>query len=339
MKGRLGRFLDTTGRRLGELLESIRSRFKNKGAGVAAVADAPVRPRGLGQFLEGDYSNAAGHRAYKLYVPGGYGDAPLPLLVMLHGCGQTPDDFAVGTGMNELAEQQDCLVLYPAQPVSANRSRCWNWFSPGDQQRDQGEPSLIAGMTRQVMADYGTDPQRVYIAGLSAGGAAAAIMGMAYPDLYAAIGVHSGLACGAANGMFSAFMAMRSGRPLVVRAAGRDGGARARDIMPTIVFHGDRDTTVHPANGDRVIAQSKDSAGMPLRMERFTGQVPDGHAWSRILYSDPAGRTVLEQWIIHGAGHAWSGGCAKGSYIDPRGPDATREMLQFFLRHRQSLGD
>lgn len=342
-KGRLSRFLGAVGRRLGGLLGRLRGRRgQDDGPGPLPAGSPPlvrgsVPVRGPGQFLDGQYGNTAGRRSYKLYVPGlhgpgGQGGPPPPLLVMMHGCSQSPDDFAVGTGMNALAEQHDCLVLYPAQPSSANLSRCWNWFSPSDQQRDRGEPSLIAGMTRQVMADYGADPQRVYIAGLSAGGAAAAIMGIAYPDLYAAIGVHSGLACGAANGLLSAFTAMRSGEPLrVPPIGGRDGAAGGREIMPTIVFHGDRDTTVHPTNGDRVIAQSKATARITLDRQVQSGQVPDGHAWSRIVHTDPAGRVVLEQWVIHGAGHAWSGGCAKGSYSDPRGPDATREMLRFFL--------
>jgi poly(hydroxyalkanoate) depolymerase family esterase len=249
---------------------------------------------------------------------------------MLHGCTQSPDDFAAGTRMNALAEERTCLVAYPAQAASANVSKCWNWFKPGDQQRGQGEPSLIAGITRQVMRDYAVDGERVYVAGLSAGAAAAAIMGMTYPDLYAAIGVHSGLACGAASDLPSAFAAMSQGEAVALRGLGRD-----RRTVPAIVFHGDRDSTVHPRNGDQVIAQSASAAtGLYTRVDH--GQVPGGHAYSRTVHSDAHGQTILEQWVVHGAGHAWSGGSPAGSYTDPRGPDAGQEMLRFFLEHRSA---
>jgi poly(hydroxyalkanoate) depolymerase family esterase len=247
---------------------------------------------------------------------------------MLHGCTQSPDDFAAGTRMNALAEEHGLLVLYPAQPSSANAQKCWNWFSPGDQRRDQGEPSLIAGMTRQVMREHAVDPRRVYIAGLSAGGAAAAIMGQAYPDIYAAVGVHSGLACGAARDLPSAFAAMRLG---AAHAPLRPSDAQR--VIPTIVFHADRDTTVHPRNGDQVIAQSGAAAVTGLRTEVQRGQVAGGHAYTRTIHADAGGQTVLEQWLIHGGGHAWSGGSPAGSYTDPRGPDASCEMLRFFLDH------
>jgi poly(hydroxyalkanoate) depolymerase family esterase len=291
-----------------------------------ATAPEPM-PEGA-QFVAGSFGAEAGRRTYKLYIPSIYRNGPMPLVVMLHGCTQSPDDFAAGTRMNALAEEHGLLVLYPAQPSSANAQKCWNWFSPGDQRRDQGEPSLIAGMTRQVMREHAVDPRRVYVAGLSAGGAAAAILGQAYPDLYAAVGVHSGLACGVARDIPSAFAAMRQG---AVGAPLRTSDAQR--VIPTIVFHADRDTTVHPRNGDQVIAQSGAAAATGLRTEMQRGQVVGGHAYSRTIHADAEGRTVLEQWLIHGGGHAWSGGSPAGSYTDPRGPDASREMLRFFLEH------
>ena len=286
-------------------------------------APAPL-PEGA-RFETLTYTNAAGSRAYKLYIPSGYSGQPVPLVVMLHGCTQSPDDFAAGTKMNALAEEQIFLVAYPGQTSSANHGKCWNWFQPADQQRDQGEPSIIAGLTRQIMRDHAVDPERVYVAGLSAGGAAAAVMGATYPDLYAAIGVHSGLACGAAQDLPSALAAMRQGGP---PAAGTSRNGSRRPV-PTIVFHGDRDTTVSPVNGDQVIAQSK--AGADLRPTVNRGQAEGGTTYTRTVQVDAGGRPILEQWVLHGTGHAWSGGSPTGSYTDPRGPDASREMLRFFL--------
>src|SRR5713226_3251172 len=289
------------------------------------VSTPDIVPAG-GQFIEATYSNPAGTRAYKLYIPSGYHGQALPLIVMLHGCTQSPDDFAAGTRMNLIAEEHACLVVYPAQSSEANAAKCWNWFRPSHQRRNQGEPSLIAGITRQVMHDYSVDPQRVYIGGLSAGAAAAAIMGATYPDLYAAIGVHSGLACGAAIDLRSAFVAMRQGGGSDDRVILGDG-----PLVPTIVFHGDRDTTVHPNNGDQILEQSIRTARTQKQVHR--GRVPGGHAYTRTIVTDASGRGIFEHWNIHGAGHAWSGGSPAGSYTDPRGPDATREMLRFFLEH------
>jgi poly(hydroxyalkanoate) depolymerase family esterase len=284
-----------------------------------------------GRFLAASYGNQAGSRDYKLYVPSGYRGQAVPLVVMLHGCTQSPDDFAAGTRMNLLAEEHTFLVAYPAQAASANPSRCWNWFSPGHQQRGQGEPSLIAGITRQIMRDHAVDPERVYVAGLSAGAAAAAIVGTSYPDLYAAIGVHSGLACGIASDLPSAFAAMRQGEAVAVRRSGD-----FRRMVPTIVFHGDRDTTVHPRNGDQVIAQSRATTMHDLQTTVRHGRAPGGYAYSVTLHTDACGQTILEHWVIHGAGHAWSGGSPAGSYTDPQGPDAAREMLRFFREHRHA---
>jgi poly(hydroxyalkanoate) depolymerase family esterase len=315
-------------RRLNALL-----RLRPLGSGVglhglvqqAPVSEADILPEG-GRFIEATYNNPAGSRAYKLYIPSRYHGQALPLVVMLHGGTQSPDDFAAGTRMNLIAEEQTCLVAYPAQPHEANAAKCWNWFRPSDQRRGQGEPSLIAGITRQIMRDYSVDPQRVYIGGLSAGAAAAAVMGATYPDLYAAIGVHSGLACGAANDLPSAFVAMRHGK---LPSSSRSSSTSTTRV-PTIVFHGDRDNTVHPRNGDHVIAERTRN----LQKKVHRGRVPKGHAYTRTIHTNASGRAILEHWEIHGAGHAWSGGSPAGSYTDPRGPDAAREMLRFFLEHR-----
>lgn len=308
------------GMNLGETLK------ERLGAALGSVAtQAPASVPDGARFEERSFANAAGSRPYKLYVPSSHRGEPLPLVVMLHGCTQSPDDFARGTRMNELAEELGVLVAYPGQTQAANMQKCWNWFNAADQQRDGGEPSLIAGITRAVMQERPVQEGRVYVAGLSAGGAAAAVMGATYPDLYAAVGVHSGLACGAARDMASAFGAMRQGGGL---AKARGGAGRP---VPTIVFHGDRDATVHPVNGDEVLAQAK--AGAAHRTEVDRGTSPGGMGFTRTVHRDDAGRAVLEQWVLHGAGHAWSGGSPSGSYTDPTGPDASREMMRFFLEH------
>jgi poly(hydroxyalkanoate) depolymerase family esterase len=257
------------------------------------------------------------------------------LIVMLHGGTQTPEDFAAGTRMNLIAEEQTCLVVYPVQPSHANPAKCWNWFRASDQRRDRGEPSLIAGITRQVMYDYSVDGQRVYVGGLSAGAAAAAVMGATYPDLYAAIGVHSGLACGAADDLISAFAAMRQGAS--ASSEGLDIPEERQPFVPTIVFHGDRDHIVHPRNADHLISCSLRTSKWQKKVDR--GCVPDGHSYTRTIHTDANGRAMLEQWCIHGAGHSWSGGSPAGSYTDPRGPDAAREMLRFFREHVAVGGD
>jgi poly(hydroxyalkanoate) depolymerase family esterase len=305
------------------LLDKVRTGLQPGSARTRAPLPEDAR------FTTHTFANEAGERAYKLYVPGSHRDGrPAPLLVMLHGCTQSPDDFAAGTRMNALAEEGGFLVAYPGQPSSANPQKCWNWFNPDDQRREGGEPSLIAGITRQVMRDHAVDPRRVYVAGLSAGGAKAAIMGLAYPDLYAAVGVHSGLPCGAARDVQSAYAAMQ-GRGGV--ASGRpDPEAGERRSLPVIVFHADNDGTVHPRNADAVVAQYR-SEGLRVTAQR--GQVRGGHPWTRAVHADARGRVRMEQWTVHGGGHAWSGGSPDGSFTDPLGPDASREMLRFFLAH------
>jgi poly(hydroxyalkanoate) depolymerase family esterase len=325
------------------MLRKLINRFRRGGAedrpqSPAALFAPEVKPEPVptgGRFIAGSYANFAGGRSYRLYIPSRYQGQPLPLVVMLHGCKQSPEDFAAGTQMNAVAEEQGFLVVYPGQSRYANSSKCWNWFSPRHQHRGRGEPSIIAGITRQVMHDYRVDEARVYVAGLSAGGAATAIMAATYPDLYAAAGIHSGLARGAARNVPTAFAAMRSGNATIADltplAPGLAGG---RPLVPMIVFQGDKDETVHPRNSDQVIEQAKLSGAPPLRAMTKRGRAAGGRDYSRTLHLDANGQALLELWTIHESGHAWSGGSAEGSYTDPLGPDASREMVRFFLAHR-----
>ena len=303
---------------------------------------APPRaaPQAVATFVEGSWSNAAGTRPYLLFLPGTESAALRPLVVMLHGCRQNPRDFAAGTRMNDLAQAHGIVVLYPGQVAQANQFGCWNWFREDNQRRDAGEPSLIADMTRHVIETQRIDPRRVYIAGLSAGGAMAAVLAATYPDLYAGVGIHSGLPHAAANSLVTALSAMRHG-PLTRAAA----APRAERVpVPTIVLHGEEDTTVHPDNGDEVIAQARwgreatEDADGTSGMSVERGHVPGGRTYTRTIHRDADGRCDAEHWLVHGSGHAWSGGSAIGSYTDPLGPDASVQMLRFFIEHPKAGG-
>jgi poly(hydroxyalkanoate) depolymerase family esterase len=308
----------------------------------ARAADGPCME--AGRFLSGAFQNPAGTRNYKLYIPSGYatGTTAMPLIVMLHGCTQSADDFAAGTQMNRLAEREGFLVLYPEQSANANGSNCWNWFRADDQQREQGEPSLLAGLTCRIVSTYRIDPARVFVAGLSAGAAMAVILGVTHPDVFAAVGAHSGLAYGAARDVPSACAAMKGGAAPTrkgatsgtrMRGGSRSRQASGRPAVPTIVFHGDGDRTVDCGNGAEIVHQAVEAHGgglLQARERSLYGQ----RDCSRFVYGDRADRPVVEHWIVHGAGHAWSGGDARGSYVDASGPSASVEMLRFFLSQR-----
>lgn len=285
----------------------------------------PEVPQGA-IFAKRGFQCAAGSREYKIYVPAQLADKP-PLIVMLHGCTQGADDFATGTRMNELAEESGFIVVYPEQTARDNNAACWNWFRPADQSRDFGEPSIIAGITREVVAQYDVDPQKVFIAGLSAGGAMSVVIGSAYPELYAAIGVHSGLALGAATDLPSAFAAMRGSRAKRAPAGVRD---QAGDFR-AIIFHGAADNTVHPTNGELIFDDVHSGAAETGKISTIESQ-QNGRTYRKTSVEDRAGSLFLEYWDIDGLGHAWCGGDSRGSYTDARGPDASREMVRFFLK-------
>jgi poly(hydroxyalkanoate) depolymerase family esterase len=308
-------------------------------------APAPA-PHGRTQFSEHTYAGSAGTRRYKLFIPSAYRGQPLPLVVMLHGCTQTPDDFATGTRMNMLAEGRACFVVYPAQSQTANVSKCWNWFQAGHQRRDQGEPAIITGLVRELLLSYGLDAQRVYVGGLSAGGAMAVILGRAYPELFAAVGIHSGLPYAAAHDLPSAFAAMHKRGVADHGIAHRENPEAMQGGIPSIVFHGDRDATVHPSNGEEVVSQSAgttefsaDGNSSAATEQTYAGVTPGGHSYTRRIFKDGNGKVTVEYWLVHGAAHAWFGGDPRGSHTDPKGPDASREMIRFFLERARGSHD
>ena len=300
-------------------------------AGFEGRAEDEGRRDLPGEFVDETFSNHAGTRRYKMYIPAIHareGGVPAPLVIMLHGCKQTPEDFARGTRMNEFAEQHGFLVAYPAQGTGENPSGCWNWFRHEDQGRDRGEPAILAGLAAEVTMRHRVDPRRVFVAGMSAGAAMAVVLAATYPDRFAAVGVHSGLPYGAAHDVPSAFRVMKNG------SGSRNGPGFE---LPAIVFHGDADTTVNLRNAAAIVDQATGArvSGSEVRAHVTEGTSADGRGYRRTVYSDGAGSPVVEQWVISGAGHAWSGGDPRGSFTDAAGPDASAEMIRFFLSVRE----
>lgn len=276
------------------------------------------------KFKRDTFTCPAGSRTYRTYIPTSATQGVRGVVMMLHGCTQTPEDFAIGTGMNALAELHRLVVVYPAQSRGDNAQSCWNWFSRGDQRRGRGEPAILAAIASRVSDEHRVGPDKTFVAGLSAGAAMAVILGETYGDVFAAVGAHSGLPAGAAKDVPSAFAAM--GGNALDTDDQHDGTSRTR----TIVFHGTADATVHPSNG-AAIAKRAGDAGAPQSIETSTKGEAGGRRFTHTLTSDLQGKSIVEHWSIDGQGHAWSGGQAAGSYTDAQGPDASAEMIRFFF--------
>lgn len=289
-----------------------------RGGGFPGSASAGAGSTAPGAVTRG----AANGLAYRLYVPT-RPQSPAPLLVALHGGTQDANTFATSTGLDEVAEREGVVVVYPEQSRSANAMGYWNWFRPGDQARDAGEPGQIAAVVREVSTAHEVDRDRVGVVGFSAGAAMAAVLAAVYPDVFCGAGVHSGLPHRAATDVGSAFAAMKSPPQSVA-----DGGP-----VPLCVIHGDADPTVAPANADAVV-RSGLLARQGTREERTTGQVEGGRSWTRRRWSEDGGRVVVESWTVHGMTHDWSGGRAGASYADPTGPDASSLLVEFLGMRR-----
>ncbi|WP_295047767.1 PHB depolymerase family esterase [uncultured Paracoccus sp.] len=317
-KSLVERTLAQHGLSMPQSLQGLQGAFPAQGA----QAPAPAIPEGA-SFTADRFACAAGSRDYMVYVPSTAARGVQGLVLMLHGCTQTHADFARGTGMNDLAETHRLIIVYPQQSRGDNAQSCWNWFSPGDQRRGRGEPEILAQMAATLARAHGVPQDRIFAAGLSAGAAMAVILGQTHPEVFAAIGAHSGLPFGAAKDVPGAFAAMSG-------AAVDPTPSRTTRATPAIVFHGSADHTVHPQNGQRIVADTL-AAGPDQTLVDQARARTGGRSHIRDITTTLDGQVLTEHWLVDGLGHAWSGGRPGGSYTDPAGPDASAEMLRFFL--------
>jgi poly(hydroxyalkanoate) depolymerase family esterase len=318
-------------------------------AGMAASDTVPLPPPATlpqGRSAAAPGAGRVSGRRALVHVPRRLDPVtPAPLLCMLHGCTQDPITFAAATLMNDTADRHRFVVAYPGQDRGENPQGCWNWFLPEHQRRGAGEPAAIARIVRDLIETNSRctiDPGRVFVAGLSSGGAMAAILAACYPDLFAAVAVHSGLAYGSATDMASAFDVMARGggnADAQGRAAHAAMGDHSRPV-PSMVIHGSADPTVAPANGIHVLRQSMTANHLaaPETCDHdvarpttsWRAEVDGGHPYTRRRWTDERGALMHELLEIGGLGHAWSGGAAGGSHTDPRGPSATEAIWTFF---------
>jgi poly(hydroxyalkanoate) depolymerase family esterase len=328
-------------RPLGDVLEILRkatilptpmARLPFASSNAATRTSDVSIPEGA-RFTSRSFTCAAGSRDFMLYVPASAPQRPQGLILMLHGCTQNPVDFAAGTNMNTVAETHGLLIAYPAQTRASNASSCWNWFEAGHQLRDGGEPAILAGLTRKLIKEFGIDKGQVYVAGLSAGAAMAVIIGETYPDLFSAIGVHSGLPYQSAGNVMSALAVMRGSSASAMFGKAKLPDANAKRVR-TIIFHGSADRTVHPSNAQRILDAASNRA--KLGKETTESGSKNGRRFTQTVIAHMDGHPVVESWLIDGAGHAWSGGEISGSHTDAKGPDASREMVRFFLNAKYS---
>ena len=298
---------------------------------TSTITQSPHETMEAPQFIHGTHVGPHGSRDYKLFTPSHGRHTELPLLVMLHGCHQDSDDFALGTRMNEHAQAQSCIVVYPAQAARANSAKCWNWYDPGNQQREQGEPAIIAELTQHIVSNHPIATGRIFIAGFSAGAAMAATVAVNYPELYTALGIHSGVPHGAARDFMSAMFAMQHGvmASYAIHPTHRQ--------IPTIVFHGDEDNIIHSTHAAQFIGGNRHAqwpSNITNRHVESVARQKNRYGYTRTVQLGDDQRIFSEHWIVHGGGHAWYGGNAAGTYIDPHGPDAAGEMMRFFANRK-----